>query len=154
MSFLFLKWLHVLGATVLFGTGAGIAFFLVRAHRTRNAHQVAAVAGDVVRADLWFTTTAVVLQPLTGYLLMAQRGWSMDHAWIRWSLLLYVLVGCCWLPVVWLQWKMRNLARQAATAGEVLPARYFRYYAWWFALGWPAFAGVLAIMWLMIAKPL
>jgi uncharacterized membrane protein len=68
--------------------------------------------------------------------------------------LLYVLVGCCWLPVVWLQLKMRNLARQAATAGQELPARYFRYYSLWFALGWPAFAGVLAIMWLMVAKPL
>lgn len=80
MSFLILKWLHVLGATVLFGTGAGIAFFLVRAHRTGKADQIAAVAADVVRADLWFTTTAVVFQPLTGYLLMAQRGWSADHA--------------------------------------------------------------------------
>ena len=154
MSFLFLKWLHVIGATVLFGTGAGIAFFLARAHRTRDAGVIGAVAAAVVRADLWFTASAVVLQPVTGYLLMARLGWTVAPLWIRASLLLYALVGCCWLPVVWLQWRMRDMACKAAAARGPLPPRYFRYYRYWFVLGWPAFAGVLAILWLMIAKPL
>lgn len=153
MSYLLLKWLHVIGATVLLGTGAGIAFFLWRAHRGRDARHIAAVAADVVRADLWFTATAVILQPITGYLLMLKTGWSLDHAWIRWTLLLYVLVGACWLPVVWLQWRMRELAQQAVATGQLLPERYHRLYRWWFALGWPAFAGVLVILWLMLAKP-
>ena len=153
MSYLLLKWLHVVGATVLLGTGAGIAFFFWRAHRSGDARLIAGVAADVVRADLWFTASAVVLQPVTGYLLMANGGWSFHLAWIRGSLMLYVLIGCCWLPVVWLQWRMRDLARQAVAAQVPLASSYLGYYRWWFLLGWPAFAGVLAVLWLMIAKP-
>jgi len=153
LSYLLLKWLHVVGATVLLGTGAGIAFFFWRAHREGDPRQIAGVASEVVRADLWFTASAVVLQPITGYLLMVRGGWSVHLAWIRGSLMLYLLIGCCWLPVVWLQWRMRDLARQAVTAQQPLSGRYSTYYRWWFLLGWPAFAGVLAVVWLMIAKP-
>jgi uncharacterized membrane protein len=153
VSYLLLKWLHVIGATALLGTGAGIAFFLWRAHRSGDARQIASVAADVVRADLLFTTTAVVLQPVTGYLMMVRAGWPLGLAWIRGSLLLYVLIGACWLPVVWLQWRMRDLAREAAASGKSLPASYFACYRWWRALGWPAFAGVLAVLRLMLAKP-
>jgi len=153
MSYLMLKWLHVIGATALLGTGAGIAYFLARAHGTKDARQIAAVASDVVRADLWFTATAVVLQPVTGYLLMAQRGWTFAPLWLRGSIILYVLIGCCWLPVLWLQWQMRDMARAAAVGERPLPPRYFIFYRCWFLLGWPAFAGVLAILWLMIARP-
>jgi uncharacterized membrane protein len=66
---------------------------------------------------------------------------------------LYLLGGCCWLPVVWLQVRMRDLAQLAATNGTPLPDEYYRYYRWWFALGWPAFIGVLVIFYLMVAKP-
>ena len=153
MTYLLFKWLHILGATVLFGTGAGIAFFMWRAHRTGDAKIIASVAADVVRADAWFTATAVLLQPVTGYLMMTRAGWTLAAAWIRGSLWLYVVIGCCWLPVVWLQLKMRDLARRAAEANEPLGSSYHRYYRCWFLLGWPAFAGVLLVMWLMVAKP-
>src|SRR5689334_3673756 len=103
LSYLLLKWLHVVSSTVLLGTGAGIAFFMWRAHRTRDPKLIAAVAADVVRADFLFTASAVVLQPLTGWLLMRKLGYPWTQSWIRTALLLYVLVGCCWLPVVWLQ---------------------------------------------------
>jgi uncharacterized membrane protein len=153
VSYLLLKWLHVIGAAALLGTGAGIAFFLWRAHRGGDARQIACVASDVVRADLWFTTTAVLLQPATGYLMIVRGGWPLDMAWIRLSLLLYILIGACWLPVVWLQWRIRDLARAAVKSGTALPALYHSYYRWWRALGWPAFAGVLAVLWLMVARP-
>jgi uncharacterized membrane protein len=153
MSYLLLKWLHIISSTVLLGTGAGIAFFMWRAHRTRDARVIAAVAADVVRADLLFTTTAVVMQPLTGFLLLSKLGYPWTSRWIHWSLLLYVLVGCCWLPVVWLQLQMRNLARAATAADGPLPELYYRYFRYWFLLGWPAFAGVLLVFWLMVAKP-
>lgn len=153
MSYLLLKWLHVVSSTVLLGTGAGIAFFMWRAHRTRDARVIAAVAADVVRADFLFTATAVVLQPVTGLLLLGKLGYPWTTPWIRWSLLLYVLVGCCWLPVVWLQMRMRDLARRAAADGGALPAAYHRCFRYWFLLGWPAFAGVLGVFWLMVAKP-
>lgn len=154
MEYLFLKWLHIVSSAVLFGTGAGIAFFFVRAHRTKDVKVIAAVGKDVVLADAVFTAVAVVLQPLTGLALIWVSGYSWAQLWIWMSLLLYVLVGCCWLPVVWLQIKMRDMAVTAAETGSALPGLYGRYYRWWFALGWPAFAGVLIIFYLMVAKPL
>ena len=148
-----LKWAHVLGACVLIGTGAGIAFFMVRAHATRDAKLIAHVAGTVVLADFLFTASAVVVQPITGYLLARAIGWPLSEPWLLLSLGLYVLIGLFWLPVVWLQLRLRDLARAAAAADAPLPERYFRLYRLWFACGFPAFAAILAIVWLMLERP-
>jgi uncharacterized membrane protein len=148
-----LRWLHVIGATVLLGTGAGIAFFMLMAHRTRQPALVAHVAGTVVVADLLFTATAVVAQPLTGLGLALLIGWPLTEGWLLVSLALYVLTGLFWLPVVWIQLRMRDLARAAAREGLPLPGQYHRLYRVWFACGIPAFLAVLAILWLMLAKP-
>ena len=153
MSFLVLKYLHLVGAAVLLGTGAGIAFFMALAHLGRNAAVIAGVARIVVIADFVFTATAVVVQPVTGALLVLDVGYSFSDAWILWSLVLYVLAGAFWLPVVAMQMRMRDLARAALAAGTGLPPMYHRLFRWWFAFGVPAFAAVLAIFWLMIAKP-
>lgn len=150
---LVLRWLHVLGATVLLGTGAGIAFFMLMAVRTRRADLIAHVADTVVVADLVFTATAVVAQPVTGALLAHAAGWRLTEGWIVLSLGLYVLTGLCWLPVVWIQLRLRDLAREAAGRGEDLPPRFDRLYRLWFVLGFPAFASVLTIIWLMLARP-
>jgi len=152
VSYLFIKWLHVIGATVLLGTGAGIAFFLWRAHRTRDPRIIAVVAAEVVRADTWFTATAVLLQPITGLLLMGKGGWTISQAWLWQSILLYGVVGACWLPVVVLQGRLRDMAREAADRGLPLPQEYYRCFRWWIALGWPGFSGVLLIMWMMVSK--
>ncbi len=148
-----LRLAHVIGATVLFGTGAGIAFFMVMAHRTRDAATIAHVAGTVVIADTVFTATAVILQPITGAWLAYEVGWPLDEPWIVLSLSLYVLTGLFWLPVVFIQIQLRNLARSSAGTGKALPARYFRLYRIWFACGFPAFFSVIAIFWLMLTRP-
>ena len=153
LTYLVLKYLHVIGATILLGTGAGIAFFMLLAHRTGNATVVAATARMVVFADMLFTATAVVAQPITGVLLALQVGYPLTEGWIVLSLVLYLVTGVFWLPVVWMQIKMRDLAKAAAASGEPLPATYYRLVRWWFAFGFPAFAAVLAIFWLMIARP-
>ena len=144
---------HVVGATVLFGTGAGIAFFMVMAHRTRDPAIVAHTAGIVVVADTIFTATAVLAQPVTGTYLALTAGWPLFEGWIAWSLILYLVTGAFWLPVVWMQLRMRNLARDARDAGAPLPPPYFTLYRVWFACGFPAFAAVLGIFWLMLTKP-
>jgi uncharacterized membrane protein len=144
---------HVVGATVLFGTGAGIAFFMVMAHRTRDPHLIAHVAGTVVIADTIFTATAAILQPVTGLFLARLVGWPLSEGWIALSLLLYVFVGLFWLPVVWIQIRLRDLARSAAMAQGLLPAAYVRLYRLWFAFGFPAFFSVIGILWLMLTKP-
>ncbi len=152
-EYLLLKYLHVIGAAVLLGTGAGIAFFMLMAHRTGDAAIVAATARIVVIADIVFTTTAVIAQPITGLLLARSVGYELTEGWILASIALYLFTGAFWLPVVWMQAQMRNLAQGAAAAGTPLPERYHRLYRTWFAFGFPAFFAVLAIFWLMIARP-
>lgn len=152
-DYFMLKFLHVIGSTVLLGTGAGIAFFMLMAHRTGDAATVAATARIVVIADYVFTTAAVIVQPITGVLLVMEGGYSIWDDWIVASIALYLFTGTFWLPVVWMQTRMRNLAVAAAAAGEQLPAGYHRLYRWWFAFGFPAFFAVLAIFWLMITRP-
>ncbi|MBL0124800.1 MAG: DUF2269 domain-containing protein [Betaproteobacteria bacterium] len=148
-----LRWLHVIGATMLLGTGAGIAFFMMMADRTRDAVLIAHTARVVVVADFVFTASAVVVQPVTGYLLARGLGWPLTQGWLALSLILYVITGCCWLPVVGLQIRMRNIAIAAARDGTPLPPAYHTLFRNWFVLGIPAFVSVLAIIWLMLAKP-
>ena len=152
-DYLVLKFLHVVGTAVLFGTGVGIAFFLLLAHRTKQATVVAAVARIAVIADFLFTATAVVVQPVTGVLLAVEIGFSLREGWIVLSILLYLAIGAFWIPVVFMQVRMRDLAAAAAREGRPLPAEYHRLFRLWFAFGFPAFGAVLAIIWLMIAKP-
>lgn len=147
------RWLHVIGATVLLGTGSGIAFFMLIAHRTRDARLIAHVASTVVLADFVFTATAVIAQPLTGLWLAHLMGWPLDAPWILASIALYLVTGAFWLPVVKMQIEMRDLARAAAEADGNLPPRYFVLFRRWFVCGIPAFAAVLAIAGLMIVRP-
>ena len=147
------KWLHLLGATVLLGTGAGIAFFMLMAHRTRDPRLIQHVASTVVIADALFTATAVVAQPVTGTLLIRHLGLSFTEFWIWASIALYILTGLFWLPVVWMQIRLRDMAGAAAAANVSLPAAYYRLFGIWFACGFPAFFSVLAIVWLMLSKP-
>jgi uncharacterized membrane protein len=153
MAYLILKYFHVIGASVLLGTGAGIAFFMLLGHLTGKPVIVAAIARIVVIADLVFTATAVVLQPVTGVALAWHAGWSLWEGWIALSIGLYLLTGAFWLPVVWMQTRMRDLAAKAAAIHQPLPAAYHRLFWAWFAFGFPAFGAVLGIFWLMLAKP-
>jgi uncharacterized membrane protein len=152
-DYIVFKLVHIVGAAVLLGTGAGIAFFMLMAHRTRDAVTVAAVARIVVIADYVFTATAVVAQPITGLLLAHEVGYPLNSGWIVLSIGLYLWTGAWWLPVVWMQDRMRKLATAAAVAGEPLPPAYYKLFRLWFAFGFPAFAAVVAIFWLMIARP-
>jgi uncharacterized membrane protein len=153
MLYFVLKYLHIVGAAVLLGTGAGIAFFMLVAHLGGKPPVIAAVARIVVIADFIFTATAVVVQPITGSLLVWHVGYSFWDGWIIWSIALYVLTGALWLPVVWMQMRLRDLAAKAATENMPLPNEYHRIFWLWFAFGIPAFTAVAAILWLMIAKP-
>lgn len=150
---LILRWTHVVGAAVLLGTGAGIAFFMLMAHRTKDPKLIAHVADTVVLADFLFTASAVLVQPITGVWLAHELGWSLTEPWILASIALYLVTGVCWLPVVAIQIRLRTLARTSAREGVALPARYFRLFKIWFLLGIPAFSSVLAILWLMLARP-
>ena len=147
------KYLHVLGAIVILGTGTGIAFFMLMAHRSRDPSFIARTAATVVIADMLFTASAVVLQPLTGGVLMALSGTALAERWLVTSLGLYVVAGLFWIPVIFMQIEMRDLARLAVAQQGPLPPRYFKLFRRWFAFGVPGFGSVMIIVWLMIAKP-
>ncbi len=151
--FLWIKWLHILSATVLFGTGLGTAFHLWMAHRSDDPAAIAVVARNTVRADWLFTATAAVVQPATGALLIVLAGYDWTEPWLLATYGLYLLIGACWLPVVWIQIELRLMAAEAARRRQPLPPRYRRFMRVWFALGWPAFLAMLAIFALMVFKP-
>jgi uncharacterized membrane protein len=153
MSYQILLLVHILSSALLFGTGLGTAFHGWMAHRTADARVAATVGRNVVLADWLFTAPAVVVQPVTGIAMAHMAGFPLTTPWLAIAITLYLLVGACWLLVVWLQIRMRRVAETALQEGAALPPTYWRYARIWFALGWPAFLGVIAIFYLMVVKP-
>lgn len=153
MEYNVVKWLHILSSTLLFGTGLGSAYYMFFVSLTRDVRATATVVGFVVRADWWFTTTTIVFQPLSGFYLMHLAGFPLASPWIAWSIALYLLAGICWLPVVWMQIRMRDMARSAAERQEPLPRRYWHFLGLWTTLGVVAFLALVGVFWLMVAKP-
>ena len=154
MEYMVVKWLHILSSTFLFGTGIGSAFYMLFTSLSRDVRAIAVVSRHVVLADWVFTTTTIIVQPVTGLYQMHLAGFPFSSTWISWSIGLYFLAGACWLPVVWIQLKMRDMAQLAARDGAAtLPALYWRYLRIWTVLGIPAFFALVVIFWLMVAKP-
>jgi uncharacterized membrane protein len=151
--YLLMKWLHILSSTFLFGTGVGSAFYLLFATLSRDVRAIAVVTRLVVLADWIFTSTTVILQPLTGLYLVHLAGLPLHSRWIAWSLALYAIAIACWLPVLWLQLRMKQLAQAAAANGAALPNAYWRCFRAWVLLGIPAFLAFVAVFYLMVAKP-
>lgn len=156
MLYFWLKLIHIVSSTLLFGTGLGSAFYLYRAHLSKDNKAIAFAARNVVIADWMFTTPAVIIQPITGVWLMYIMNYSWDTPWILIAIALFLFTGLCWLPVVWLQIKIHQLAEQSLKTGDFLCENpiYKRYIKIWFALGWPAFCAVIVIFYLMVFKPL
>lgn len=153
MDYLLLKWIHIISATILFGTGIGSAFYLFMANRRKNIADIYFATRHVVIADWIFTTPSVIIQFITGIALVSVTGYELFEGWVLWALILYLFAGACWLPVVWIQIKMRDMAKQALDNGTELPARYFKMDRWWIALGSLAFPAIILVFWLMVFKP-
>ncbi len=153
-SYELLKWLHILSSVLMVGTGFGSAFYMFMANRSGNLQAQAVISRLVVKADWWFTTPAVIIQPVTGVALAHLAGWPLDALWLQWAYALYVLAAICWLPVVWLQINMRNMLEAALATAMPLPKKFWRYAGYWERLGYPAFFAMLVIYWLMVAKPI
>lgn len=154
MDYLVLKWIHVLSSTILFGAGVGSAFHLFAATLRRQVDGIAMATRNVVLADWLLTTTTAVLQPVSGLALVHMLGLPYSTPWVAWSLALYVVAIACWLPVVVIQIRMRDLVAHAQRAGAPVPAAYDRLFHWWTGLGCVAFLVFLLIFWLMVAKRL
>lgn len=153
MAYSLLLWLHVVGATLLFGFGLGSAYYFHAAHRSGDPRIMAAIGGFVVKADWLFTGATGLAQPLTGYFLIRELGLSGRESWLLAVYGLYGLALACWLPVVAIQIRVTALAREAAAKGESLSPLHFRLMRLWVALGWPAFLALGSVFWLMLAKP-
>lgn len=148
-----IKTLHILGSTILFGTGIGIAFFMYASRHARNLHEKYFAARMTVLADYIFTAPAVILQPATGIWLILNSGYGAHDLWLSLTYGLYLLAGCCWLPVVWIQIQLRRMLAEAIHRQTDLSPRYQRLFRIWFWLGWPAFISLIAIFFLMVMKP-
>ena len=153
-AYLLLKTIHILSSTLLFGLGLGSAWYAWQAWKTGSVPVIATTFRHLVIADWYFTTPTGIIQPLSGLWLAHMAGWSLGQTWLWLTLLIYGVAGLCWLPVVWLQLRVRDLAVQAERDGTPLPAIAHTYMKWWFALGWPAFTGFVVIFFLMVNKPI
>ena len=153
MEYLIVKFIHIMSSTLLFGTGLGSAFYMFFTNRSRDVRAIAIVTRRVVWADWLFTTPTAIIQPVTGLYLVHLAGMPLTLTWIAGSLALFVLAGACWLPVVWIQIRMAEMAEKAVKEGTDLPPRFWRYHNIWTALGFPAFFAFIAIFYLMVAKP-
>jgi len=152
MTYTILKTLHLLSLVLLFGTGLGSAFYKWMADRSGNVAHIAVTNRHVVLADWLFTTPTIIFQPVSGFWMAAMAGWPFTTPWIALSFGLYLLAGACWLPVVWLQLRMKNISADAARRNAPLPAHYWRMARRWFWLGVPAFASMVLIVALMVFK--
>ena len=151
--YLLVKTLHILSATLLFGTGIGIAFFFLKGMGSGEPAMALFAARTTAIADMIFTLTAGIVQPLSGFWLVWLVGYDPFAAWLVVTYMLYAVALSCWIPVVWLQLRIRDML-EARVKGEAFDEQlYRRYFRWWFALGWPAFIGLVAVFWLMVAKP-
>jgi uncharacterized membrane protein len=148
-----IKWTHILSAFLLFGTGLGSAFYKWMADRSGDLAAIHVTSRHVVLADWLFTSPTVVYQPISGWLLLRELGIPLGEPWVIACFALYLLAGACWLPVVWLQIRMRDLASEAMQTGAGLGDDYWRLARIWFGLGWPAFLALVAAVLLMVAKP-
>jgi uncharacterized membrane protein len=153
VSYPIVKTLHILSATVLFGTGLGIAFFFWMGGRAGDDRAALFAARATVTADLLFTTTAGIAQPLTGAWLVWRGGFDPADRWLVVTYLLYLLAGACWLPVVWIQLRVRDQLAVKVTGGPFDSTAHARLRRWWFALGWPAFLALVVVVHLMVTKP-
>jgi uncharacterized membrane protein len=152
MTYLLLKYWHILSAFLLFGTGLGSAFYKWMADRNGDIQHIAITNRHVVLADWIFTTPSIIFQPITGVWMVSLINLPLTTSWIAISLGLYFLAGICWLPVVYLQIKMQRLSEQAVQSGGALPAEYWQYARIWFWLGVPAFLAMVIVIYLMINK--
>ena len=151
--YLFVKVIHILSSTILFGTGMGIAFFMFSSYFTKKVHEKLYAARMTVIADYLFTLPAVFIQPATGIWLVWYGGFNWLDFWLVATYLIFVVAGICWIPVVWIQIQLKTMLVSSVANGTDLPERYFRLFRWWFLLGWPAFIGLVYVFFLMVMKP-
>jgi uncharacterized membrane protein len=153
MEYVIVKWIHILSSTILFGTGIGSAFYMFMANRRKEIAGIYFATRHVVIADWLFTTPAVIIQLVSGLWLLHLTGYSLSDSWVVWGLVLYFFAGACWLPVVWMQIKMRDMAKLALESGNDLPERYWKMDRRWVVLGSLAFPAIVVVFYLMVAKP-
>ena len=152
MIYLTFKIIHIISASILFGTGLGTALYMLIVNSSNNIALIAKATRQVVLADWIFTFSSGVVQALTGFVMIYLKGYQLSQLWIVGSIIGYVIAGCCWLPVVWLQIQCRDIAHDAMLKNQSLPSKYYRYYRSWYLLGIPAFIALLIVYYLMVNK--
>ena len=149
-----LKILHVISTSVLFGTGLGTAFYMFYVNLQKDIKLIALATKQVVFVDWLFTGTSAIVQFFTGFALVSLKGYSFFSFWVYGSIIGYLIAGACWIPVVYLQIRCRDLAFDALKNNAQLPKQYHYYYKLWWMLGVPAFSSLLIVFYLMVNRPI
>jgi uncharacterized membrane protein len=152
-TYLLIKTIHIVSATILFGTGLGIAFFMFRSWFADDLQEKLFALRTTVLADYLFTAPAALIQPLTGAWLIWKGGFAWADGWLLATYILYAVAAACWLPVVWIQRRLERIVAASLAAHVPLPREYNRLFRLWFSLGWPAFLGLVAVFFLMVIRP-
>lgn len=145
--------MHIISSTILFGTGIGIAFFMWRSHFASDFREKLYAAHNTVLADYLFTLPAAITQLITGIWLVCKSGYDWTDFWLVVTYVIYVIAGACWLPVVWIQIRLKEILVQCLKNNKAPPAQYHRLFKIWFMLGWPAFIGLIIVFFMMVFKP-
>lgn len=153
MLYAWIKILHIMSASVLFGTGLGTAFYMFYVNLQKNVTLIAKATAEVVIADWLFTLSSGIIQAVTGFILIYLKGYSLSSPWVYGSILGYAIAGACWVPVVWLQMRCRDLAYLASINNSSLTDEYKKYFRTWWILGIPAFISLVGVFYLMTNKP-
>ncbi|KIE04458.1 Uncharacterized protein NF27_HS00450 [Candidatus Jidaibacter acanthamoeba] len=151
--YLVIKTIHIISSTILFGTGIGIAFFMWWSNLSDNISVKLFAAKSTVIADFLFTTPAVVIQPVSGFILLHMLGYNFLETWLVITYILYIIAGLCWLPVVWIQIQLYKIINNSMRNNLPIPDKYYKLFYIWFSLGWPAFISLVIIFFLMVFKP-
>jgi uncharacterized membrane protein len=145
---------HVIGATVLLGCAIGIGYAVLSSTRHKTVAEIASVADGIALASLIFTATAILVQPTSGYLLAQSAGWPLTAGWVLMSIGLYGIGGAIWFFGLRQQSRARQIAITSRDTGTDLPGAYHRLQQTFAICASATFAAVLAILWLMITKPI
>ena len=149
-----LKFIHVLGVTVLVGNVTITAFWKVLADMSRDPVVIAHAQRGVGVADWLFTLSGIALILIGGYGAAHIGGIPvLGPRWLVAGEVLFALSGTIWLAVlVPLQIRQGRTAREFASGGEI-PESYRRDARAWLIWGIVATVPLVAAMLIMIVKP-
>ncbi len=146
------KFLHVTGVAMLMGNITVTAIWKFFADRDGRPEVLGFAQKLVTYTDWSMTFWGVVLIMGGGYFMAVSADLPLDQGWLLWSQLLFFLSGFIWLLVIVpIQVKQGRMAK--AFSAEDVGDEYRALSSRWLVWGLISTVPLIAVTWLMIAKP-